>query len=349
MANNYSAQATATIRVLRTNDNLTLIFNNNGIVLYQAIDTVTGAISPDWTIPANQPIRTPVVHTTQGALATITMHKYKYNGQEINFEDGVTSEGWTTDTTGRFQLKQSDGSIKIIKNLASEINYADDILSYECQVSVAGVEYNMTFDMTIAIQKMGASSFYGALMASSNKLTEAKPTITIDSVLFQGGMQMSAYDVVWFKGTTEWTTKTGKTISVTRADVDSSQLIIAEFRKDGTVVARAGLTIVDEADEYKLLPQITSKNKEIVQPYEDTAGNMIAGKSVTLKFVLINMRTKAEVTPASASYVTTLLSRNDWQEIRTVNSNIVTVTPTDSKVGDTYEEVEAHCISEFTI
>lgn len=345
----YSVQSSTTIRVLRTSDNLSLNFENNGIVLFQSIDTVTGAVSPDWTKAENQPIRIPVVHTTQGTLAVILMHMWRYNGVEINFEDGTTSGGWTTDTTGRFQLRETDGAIKIIKNLASEVNYADDILSYECQVSVAGVEHNMTADMTIAIQEMGASSFYGALIASSNTLNENRTSITIEAILFQGGQQLTSYDINWFRGVSEWTAKSGKTISVNRDDIDASQLIIAEFRKEGNIVARAGISIVDEADEYKLIDQITSDNKEIIPPKVDASGSSIAGQSVTVKYTIMNMRTKAEVTPLSSSYVTTLFDKDELQVIKTVNSNTMTISPSDVLIGDDYKDTIANCVAEFTI
>lgn len=61
MAENYSAQNSITIKRLRSNDSLMLTFENNGIPLFQAVDEESGAVSPDWSIAANQPVRTPKV------------------------------------------------------------------------------------------------------------------------------------------------------------------------------------------------------------------------------------------------------------------------------------------------
>ena len=65
MAENYSAQNSITIKRLRSNDSLMLTFENNGIPLFQAVDEERcGAVSPDWSIAANQPVRTPKVTYT---------------------------------------------------------------------------------------------------------------------------------------------------------------------------------------------------------------------------------------------------------------------------------------------
>ena len=66
MAENYSAQNSITIKRLRSNDSLMLTFENNGIPLFQAVDEESGAVSPDWSIAANQPVRTPKVTSARG-------------------------------------------------------------------------------------------------------------------------------------------------------------------------------------------------------------------------------------------------------------------------------------------
>lgn len=348
---NYKVQETYAVKVLRTNDNLSLGFTNNGVVLFQAIDKETGAVSPDWTIPENQPVRTPQVSTTQGVNVVFTMHKYLYNGHEIDFEDQPVVGGWMTEKThGRFQLRPSDGSIRIVKNLASLTNYADDTLSYKCQVSIGGVEYNMSAEMTIAIQQMGASSFYGSLLGSATILSDAVSSMTLQSFLYLGAHSVSDYSVVWHKGLQVWTDKTGKTITVHRDDVDASQLIGADFVVDGKVVAKAWISIRDEADEFKLIPQITSANKAVVPPYRDSNGVLKEGTPIELKFQIVNMRTKAEVTPVSATYESIIIDKDSWDEIRRVNSNVVTVTPQDCEIdGVMADEVLVDCSAEFTI
>ena len=165
MAENYSAQNSITIKRLRSNDSLMLTFENNGIPLFQAVDEESGAVSPDWSIAANQPVRTPKVTSARGLAVSLSGHSWAYNGVALNF-NGAESGGWKKDSTGKFSLNTSTGAIKIVGNLASKTNIAGDTLTYSCVASTAGVEYNLTGELPIAIQNMGASSYYLAILAS---------------------------------------------------------------------------------------------------------------------------------------------------------------------------------------
>ena len=68
MANNYSAQGSITIKRLRNGDSLFLTLETNGIPLYQGVDPESGAVSPDWTQAANQPVITPHANSVRGNL-----------------------------------------------------------------------------------------------------------------------------------------------------------------------------------------------------------------------------------------------------------------------------------------
>ena len=153
MAENYSAQNSITIKRLRSNDSLMLTFENNGIPLFQAVDEESGAVSPDWSIAANQPVRTPKVTSARGLAVSLSGHSWAYNGVALNF-NGAESGGWKKDSTGKFSLNTSTGAIKIVGNLASKTNIAGDTLTYSCVASTAGVEYNLTGELPIAIQNM---------------------------------------------------------------------------------------------------------------------------------------------------------------------------------------------------
>lgn len=119
MAENYSAQNSITIKRLRSNDSLMLTFENNGIPLFQAVDEESGAVSPDWSIAANQPVRTPKVTSARGLAVSLSGHSWAYNGVALNF-NGAESGGWKKDSTGKFSLNTSTGAIKIVGNLASK-------------------------------------------------------------------------------------------------------------------------------------------------------------------------------------------------------------------------------------
>ena len=140
---NYSAQGSITIKRLRNGDSLFMSLELNGKPLYQSYDDQTDTVSPDWTVAANQPIITPHVSSTKSGAVTTSLHTWTYNGVQLVF-NGASSGGYTEDSTGKFALNPVNGALKIIANLASSINTANDTLQYACVATVAGVEYNLS-------------------------------------------------------------------------------------------------------------------------------------------------------------------------------------------------------------
>lgn len=114
----YSAQAGITIRRLRNGDTLYLTLEIGDKPLFQAVDSQTGAVSPDWTVAANQPVITPNVNSTRENTVNLANHAWSYNGSNLNF-NGATSGGYTLDSTGKFAMNLSTGALKIVANLAS--------------------------------------------------------------------------------------------------------------------------------------------------------------------------------------------------------------------------------------
>lgn len=325
----FSAQNSITIKRLRSSDSLILTFGNNGIPLFQAISEVSGAVSPDWTVPANQPVRIPTITSTRGLTVNVISHSWSYNGTLLVF-NGEESEGWQTDSTGKFRINDS-GSIKIIQNLASEINPADDILSYTTQVSVAGVEYSLSGELEIVIRKGGASSYYASILAETEALSSDVTSTNVTTKLFQGVTQITSYHTKWYKDFVEWTDKVGqKNITVTRDDIGGAQLFIAEMYKtssDTNVLARAGIRIMDISDEYKVILDITSSNKMV-----DTNNN------VTVTAKIVNMKTGAVYAPAGAVWRLDVMDRENWTSLKTSNSNSIVVTTEETdRGGDIYD------------
>lgn len=209
MAYDYSAQNSITIKRLRANDSLTLSFDNNGIPLFQGVDSESGVVSPDWTKAANQPIRTPKVISSHGLAVALSNHTWTYNGVALKFS-GAESSGWKADSTGKFQMNTTTGAIKIIANLASKTNIAGDTLIYSCVATVAGVEYNLTKDLPIVIQNIGASSYYLAILATTEQLTSKVTSTSLQTKLYLGANEASDYYVKWYKDTAAWADKNGQ-------------------------------------------------------------------------------------------------------------------------------------------
>jgi hypothetical protein len=300
--------------------------------LFQAIDEVSGAIAPNWEIPENQPIRIPNIVSTRGLVVNILSHSWSYNGTLLNF-NGTTVGGWTNDSTSKFQIND-EGHIKIVKNLASSINVAGDILSYTTQVSVAGVEYTLSGELEIVIQKMGASSYYATILAETETLSSDVTSTNLTTKLFQGVTQIMSYHTKWFKDFVEWPEKVGqKNITVTREDIGGAQLFIVEIYKTSAVgepvIARAGIRIMDVSDEYKVIVEITSANKMVSE-----------GNNVTVTAKIVNMKTGAVYAPAGAVWRLDVMDRENWTSLKTSATNTIVVTTTETDRNGNYYDVD---------
>lgn len=337
MAYDYSAQNSITIKRLRSNDSLTISFDNNGIPLFQGVDSESGVVSPDWTKSSNQPTRTPKVISSHGLSVSISNHVWTYNGITLVF-NGVESGGWKTDSTSKFQMNTTTGAIKIISNLASKTNVAGDTLIYSCVATVAGAEYNLTKDLPIVIQNVGASSYYLTILATTEQLTSKITSTSLQTKLYLGANETSDYYVKWYKDTVAWADKNSqKTITIGRSDVDGTQLFIAEVYKSSTdaqPLARAGIRIIDTADEFQVVCYISSTNKEV-----DT------GSPVTVSAKIVNMTTGATYTPSSAAWAMDVMDKENWKSLKSSSTNNITVTTTETdRNGNLYDvDVVAEC------
>lgn len=332
---NYSAQNSITIKRLRSSDSLILTFENNGIPLFQAIDDVSGAVAPNWEVTANQPIRIPKITSTRGVTVDVLSHTWRYNGTELVF-NGAESGGWIEDSTGKFQIN-AQGFIKIIKNLASALNMAGDTLSYTAQAKVAGVEYELSGELDIVIQKMGASSYYASILADTEALSSDNPTTNITTKLFQGVTEIATYHVKWFKDFDEWLEKSGqKNIQVTREDVGSAQLFIAEFSKSVVtpVVARAAIRIMDVSDDFKVILDITSANKMV---FVDENG---VNNNVSVKAKIVNMKTGAVYAPSNPTWRLDVMNREDWTSLKSSATDTIVVTPEETDRNGNFYDVD---------
>lgn len=338
---NYSAQGSITIKRLRNGDSIFLTLELNGKPLYQSYDDQTGSVIPDWSIAANQPVITPAASTTRGNTVTLSSHTWVYNGVQLVF-NGATSGDYVIDSTGKFARNPTNGALKIIANLASSVNVANDTLVYSCTATVAGTEYSLSKSIDIQIQKGGASSYYGFINASTTQLDESHASATLASELWLAASQISDYYIKWYKGSTEWSAKAGsKTITVTRDDIDGSQLFIAEFYKaqgDANYIYRAGISIIDTVDEIILVPYISSTNKEV-----DT------NNPVTVKARIIRASTNQALTPSDPTWLFTIMDGTTWQSLGTSSSDSIQVTTSHTDQADgTTHDVEVMTEVSFT-
>lgn len=318
--NSYSAQGSILIKRLRNGDSLYLTLETNGKPLYQGIDPNTGVAKPDWSVAANQPIITPVANSVRGNTVSLSSHSWYYNSDSVPLVfNGATEGDWVTDSTGKFKMNVVTGALRIIANLASLSNIANDTLLYKAVATVAGVEYPIQKSTDIIIQNIGASSYIGFIIASTEQLTSQVTSATLNTNLKLAAEDVSNYHVKWYKDTVEWVAKAGqKTITVTRDDINGTQLILAEFYKtssDSQPIFRAGIRIKDTLDDYQVICYISSTNKEV-----DT------GAPVTVSAKIVNQRTNTVITPASPTWRMYIMQKSDWAVLATSNTNTITVT-----------------------
>ena len=327
-----STQGSITIKRLRNGDSLCLTLELNGKPLYQGIDKDTLAVTPDWGSAANQPIITPKATSVRGNPVTLSNFGWAHNGVALVF-NGATSGNWQTDSTGKFSLDNLSGALKIIGNLASETNTANDSLTFTCQASVGGVEYPLTKSIDVIIQLAGASSYFGSVIASTEQITESVPSSTLTTKLMLASQDLSDYYVKWYKDDTLWSDKNGqKTITVGRSDIDGTQLFIAEFYKsssDTTPIFRTGIRVADTLYDMQVICYISSENKEV-----DT------GKPVTVAAKIVNMRTNATVSPTNPVWRMDVMEKSTWTSIKSSATNSITVTVDETDRNGEQNDVE---------
>lgn len=339
MSNTYSAQGSITIKRLRNGDNFFIsLESTNGVPLFQGVDDKTGLPTPDWSVSENQPIITPRVTSARGNAVDLSFHQWKYNGVSLNFNGGE-SDGWKLDTTGKFKMNVSTGALRIVDNLASKINCANDTLTYECVATISGVEYNLTKTVDILIQTVGANGYVAFIIASTEQLTAEVTSCTLSTRLILAADEITEYYVKWYKDDTLWSDKNGqKSITVGRSDVDGTQLFIAEFYKNSTsntTLYRAGVRIIDTLDEFQLNIAITSVNKEVGP-----------GNPVTAKATIINMRTNTVVSPQSPVWSLRVMEKKNWSEKRRVATDTITITTADTDDPTTGEINDVEVVGE---
>lgn len=322
----YSAQAGITIRRLRNGDTLYLTLEVGAKPLFQAVDPQTGIVSPDWTVAANQPVITPNVNSTRQNTVNLSNHSWTHNGSVLNF-NGATSGGYTTDSTGKFACNLSTGALKIIGNLASPSQMANDTLQYSVDATVGGILYHLSKSIDVQIQAAGASSYFGFINASTTQLDSGHSSATLQANLWLSTSPVNSFYVKWYKGNTPWTAMNGQqSVTVNRSDIDASQLIIAEFYKtssDTDYVAKAAITLIDTLDEILIVPYISSSNKEV-----DT------NKPVTIAVRIVKASDGSTLTPSSPTYKHEVYDGDTWNILRTVTTATVQITTADTDQND---------------
>lgn len=336
----YSAQGSITIKRLRTGSSILLTINKSKD-LYQGVDATSGTVYPDWETEANQPTLTPVATCTRGQAVSLWGFKWYHDGEQLSFDP---TSGLTGD--GKFYRNPATGALTIKGNLASLNNKGNDVLRFECTATVSGSEYVITKEEVVQIQAVGSSSYVGRILATTEQLTADALTATLSTSLYLSSISVPTYYTKWFKdsvlltatsGTAEITSAT-KSIAIGRSDIDGTQLFICEFYTDAArtqLVYRAGIRIIDSQDEHQIRFAYTNTNQATVYTEVDE------GKTVEVTATVYNARTNTAVTlTGDITWSTSVMNKETWSPIRTVTTNIITISTADTDRNDKVYDVD---------
>lgn len=305
----YSLYTSLPVRKIVKGDTLSVYFTTNGVALFQGVNPDTGVPTPSWNAESG-PVITPHVGSARGASYSLEAHRWKYNGNDLNFSK--SGSGWETSTVdNRFRMNHTDGSIQIIGDLASNNNQDADTLEYS---GVARQSEKVTFDVQktvdIFISPLGSSSFGGGVSVESTAIGTingvlVNSTRISNTVLFNANGAVASYTVKVRKGlngTVIASLPNGKisTFEITRDMVDGQELFIVEFYIEGNTKAvyRTGFTVIDIDDLYQATATMDGEPSDNL---DEVA--YIKGK-------IVNVRTNTEV-GASGNVVFKLVNNSD--------------------------------------
>lgn len=293
---NYSLFASLPVRKMVSGDTLSLYFTTNGIALFQGVNPDTGAVTPDWGKEGTCPVITPHIGSAKGASYDLTSHVWKYNGNDLKFS--ASGSGWEqSSVNNKFWLNHTDGSLKILGNLASKTNEDADSLEYTGTVSNVKTPFNMCKTIDIFISPLGSSSFGGFVNVSTTAIGTINGALVKSANITSAGLYNSNgsvgnYTIKVWRGLTKddshligtYASGSVTDCKIDRSKVDGQEVFVVEFYIDGTSapVFTTGFTIIDIDDLYKL--QMYDAGKGI-----DDSG----GTSIFRGFVL-NVKTNTE-------------------------------------------------------
>lgn len=323
----YSAQGSITIKRLRTGENIYVVLSVKDNPIYQYVDKISGLPQPNWEQKENQPRIVPEITAVTGNTVAITVPKWKHNGNLITFNEALDPEGFRTSSNGVFKMNPVNGELKIVKNLASKTNIANDSLEFSCTAVILGVEYNISKSIEVVIQEGAATAYFGSILADRVILDDVNKTATLKTSLMMGGQPQSGYTVKWYKDNELWAGHTNTTETVGRADVNGEQLFIAEFYVAGTseAVARAGIRILDQKDEFIVIVSVTSANTIV----DDNKPVQAKANVVRMKDNTVYPLTSAK----SVKWVTSIMDSKDWTVLKSADADTISVTTAETDKG----------------
>jgi hypothetical protein len=255
-----------TVRFLRIGDDVSIIREiyrleggvRKGASLFQAVDLLSGALSVDWTVPANQPITEFRAVSSVGYQVNILESVWIYDGSQTVWGATDPATGWKTSTDGKFQLKHENGRVffKIIQNIASPTQVANKQIGYNLSYISNGMINGYAGSMDIVIQQAGNDSHHAVITTPRIVLDFENPSTSLtlqatygakNIVVGQGG-----YTAEWYQNNTLLDGQNGQSLEVTREMVSGAGMFTVKLLHNNKPVAMDGQHISDVSDEYQV-------------------------------------------------------------------------------------------------
>lgn len=279
-----------TVRFIRTGDQIYVTknivkFDKNGAEsggsLFQAIDPTSGTLSVDWkTDIYNQPALKIGIKSAIGNPVTITSIKWTYRGTELTFNTSAATTGnytgWQLSTDGKFAKKEVDGFcyLRLIDNAASTTVISNQIIGYEISYISNNVRDSIGGTEDVLIQQAGADSYSINITTSCSTLNATQTSTTLTATYLYGVKPISdteftaSWKIEWYKDFTIIEGQSGKTLNVTRDDVDGSSVFSVKLlhKEDDNWVVKAvdAQRVTDDADEWTIDAEPDGTNPDAI-------------------------------------------------------------------------------------
>lgn len=265
MAEQNTVSGSLVLKRLKTGKVVYLSLNAVGAPLFQGWQQGTGAVSPDFTKPENQPVVHPSVTTSDGSEVKISMGEWKYNDILLTF--GTPSGDWavSTNANGMFAYNPSTHDLKVVKNVASADNSTSDTLTFTAGGEAGGSNYTVTGSIELRIISLGASanSIVISLVDEEGNdaiLSGADDTVKLKATTLVNGAVTTTGVVKWFgeDGKTQ-IGPTGATLTVRPDNVQGTGLIFARLYANASssaVLASDAISIRDVKDDMDVIVSI---------------------------------------------------------------------------------------------
>jgi hypothetical protein len=295
--------------------------------LEQYLRRGTTTVVPDWTVSANRPTIYPVVRSALGnsrISPLVGTDVWKYNGTTIVFT-GDLSNVMGSIAAGTFQKGRSavDGDVQvptltICKNLASSGNINADVIEFSAVVNT-GFDQAVAASIDIRIEEIEGDPFLSYIAVNDGGVIDDNTSsLTLTAILNKGGAeQTSGVTYAWYKASgNTWTNinKTTKSITLTKADIDTQELYRVDFTVQSSVVSTAAISVYDESDPL------------VVVPNPNGAEEVSSGNPVVNYSPIVCKQGDSSMAPVTGYTFTYLLTNSAYQQIATGTGTTFAVT-----------------------